>query len=75
MVRPPFRRLLPSTRLPHPDYIARMLERLEMPDVFYAHSPWAHLDLIDKGVQHRRTRAESIAEQSAVITTGDIKQF
>lgn len=46
-----------------PDCFVRVL------DAFCAHLPWAHLGLIDKMVQNRRTRAESNAEQPAVNET------
>jgi hypothetical protein len=69
----PFGRLPPSTLVPHPDHFVRRLACLELPDAFYAHLPASHVDLVDKVVQHRRSRADSSAGQLALITTADIK--
>ena len=69
----PFGRLPPSYLIPYPDHFVRWLACLELPDAFYAHLPGSHVDLVDKVVQHRRSRADSSAGQPALITTADIK--
>jgi hypothetical protein len=71
----PFGRLPPSTLASHPNVFVRRLVCLELPDAFYADLPDRHVDLIDKVVQHRRSRASDSAEQPALITASDIKKI
>ena len=50
----------------------RRLVCLELPGAFYADLPDRPVDLIDKGVQRRRSTARDDAEQPAMITASDI---
>ena len=69
----PFGRLPPATLVSHPEYFVRRLVCLELPDAFYAHLPTRYVDLFEKVMQHRRSRADSSAGQAASMTTADIK--
>ena len=71
----PFGRLPPLTIASHPNVFVRRLVCLELPGASYADLPDKHVDLIDKVVQHRRSRASDSAERPALITASDIKQI
>ena len=68
----PFGRWPPSSLAPYPNVFVRRLVCLELPGVFYADLPDRLEDLIDKVVQHRRSRGRDGAEQPAMITASDI---
>ena len=67
----PFGRLPPPTIAADPELLVRRLVCLELPDAFYAHLPMEYVELIDKVVQHRRSRSDGSAGQPALITEGD----
>ena len=69
----PFGRLPLPTLVSDPEYFVRTLVCLELADAFYADLPDRYVDLFEKVVQHRRSRADSSAGQPASITTADIK--
>ena len=71
----PFGRLPPLTIASHPNVFVRRLVCLELPGTSYADLPDKHVDLIDKVVRHRRSRASDSAERPALITASDIKQI
>ena len=68
----PFGRLPSSTLASSPNVFVRRLVCLELPEAFYADFSDRLVDLIDKVVQHRRSRASDAAEQPAMITASDI---
>ena len=53
----------------------RRLVCLELPGAFYADLPDRLVDLIDKVVQHRRSRARDGVDQLAMITAADITKI
>ena len=71
----PFGRWPPSTLASWPNVFVRRLVCLELPGAFYADLPDRLVDLIDKVVQHRRSRARDGAEQPAMITASDITKI
>ena len=71
----PFGRWLPSTLASWPNVFVRRLVCLELPGAFYADLPDRLVDLIDKVVQHRRSRARDGGEKPAMITAADITKI
>ena len=71
----PFGRCPPSTLGSGPNVFARRLVCLELPGSFYADLPDRLVDLIDKVVQHRRSRASDAAAHPATITVSDISKI
>ena len=71
----PFGRWPPSTLASCPNVFVRRLVCLELPGSFYADLPDRLVDLIDKVVQHRRSRASDAAEHPATITAFDISKI
>ena len=67
----PFGRWPLSTLALCPHVFGRRLVGLELPGAFYADLPDRLVDLIDKVVQHRRSRAE----HPAMITASDISKI
>ena len=71
----PFGRWPSSTLAPSPNVFVRRLACLELSGTSYADLPDRLVDLIDKVVQHRRSRARDAAEHPAMITASDITKI
>ena len=71
----PFGRWPSSTLASSPNVFVRRLACLELSGTFYADLPDRLVDLIDKVVQHRRSRARDAAEHPAMITASDITKI